>query len=67
MAKEIDLSQYKKKQLGDRQLYLDDNNVVIAEKYLNLYWLFYPASTNIKVVEEGDTIRIVIDDGVKQL
>ena len=33
MAKTIDISDYNKKQLGDRQLYLNDNNVVVVERY----------------------------------
>ncbi|SEA80672.1 hypothetical protein SAMN04487851_11499 [Prevotella sp. tc2-28] len=63
MAKTINLNDYKKMQLGDRQLYVDENNVVVAEKYLARYWLFYPAATSIKVVEEEDgTVRIIIDE-----
>lgn len=62
MAKTINLDDYKKMQLGDRQLYVDENNVVVAEKYLARYWLFYPAATSIRVVEEGDSIRIIIDE-----
>lgn len=61
MTKTIDLSDYNKKQLGDRQLYLNDNNVVVAERYCG-YWLYYPAANNMRVVEEGDTIRIIVDD-----
>ena len=61
MTKTIDLSDYNKKQLGDRQLYLNDNNVVVAERHCG-YWLYYPAANNIRVVEEGDTIRIIVDD-----
>lgn len=61
MTKTIDLSDYNKKQLGDRQLYLNDNNVVVAERHC-VYWLYYPAANNIRVVEEGDTIRIIVDD-----
>ena len=61
MAKTIDLSDYKKKQLGDRQLYLNDNNVVVAERFHNI-WLYYPSANSIKVVEDGDTIRIIVDD-----
>ena len=61
MTKTIDLSDYNKKQLGDRQLYLNDNNVVVAERYCG-YWLYYPAANNIRVVEDGGTIRIIVDD-----
>jgi hypothetical protein len=61
MAKTINLSDYKKEQLGDRQLYLNDNNVVVAERYCG-YWLYYPAANNIRVVEDGNTIRIIVDD-----
>ena len=61
MAKTIDLSDYKKKQLGDRQLYLNDNNVVVAERFHNI-WLYYAVSNNIRVVEDGGTIRIIVDD-----
>ena len=58
MAKEIDLSQYKKMQLGDRQLYIDENNIVVAEKYLARYWLYYGGGgQKIRVVEDGDTVR----------
>lgn len=61
MTKTIDLSDYNKKQLGDRQLYLNDNNVVVAERYCG-YWLYYPEANNIRVVEEDNTIRIIVDD-----
>lgn len=62
MAKTINLNDYKKMQLGDRQLYVDENNVVVAEKYLARYWLYYGGGSNIRVVEDGDTVRIIVDD-----
>ena len=61
MTKTIDLSDYNKKQLGDRQLYLNDNNVVVAERYHSI-WLYYAVANNIRVVEDGDSIRIIVDD-----
>lgn len=62
MAQTINLDDYKKMQLGDRQLYIDEKNgFVVAEKIYNRYWVYYAAASNIRVVEEGDTIRIIVD------